>query len=107
MCAPLFFFSTSGFGAAIAALQQITPNQMRGFVAAIYFFCGNLFALGLGPTIVALCTDYLFRSEEAVGYSIALVCGTASLAAAVVLSLGLRPFRMRVTVPLKAVGEAT
>lgn len=107
MCAPLFFFATSGFGAAIAALQLVTPNRMRGFVSAIYFFSGNLIALGLGPTIVALCTDYLFRSESAVGYSIALVSGVASLAAAAVLYLGLRPFRMRLGLPLWAASEAT
>lgn len=107
MCAPLFFFSTSAFGAAIAALQQVTPNQMRGFVSAVYFFSGNLFALGLGPTIVALCTDYLFRSEAAVGYSIALVAGVASLAAAVVLRLGLRPFRLRMTMTTPAVAAAS
>jgi MFS family permease len=96
MSSALFFFSTSAFGAAIAALQEVTPNRMRAFVAAIYFFSGNLFALGLGPTIVALCTDFLFQSDAAVGLSIALVAGLASVLAAVVLYAGLTSFRARV-----------
>lgn len=60
------------FGAAAAALQEITPNQMRGQVTAVYQFTCNLFGIGLGPTLVALCTDHLFHDEAAVGHSIVL-----------------------------------
>ena len=48
------------WGSAVAALHEITPNQMRGQVSAIHLFCLSLIGRGLGPTLVALFTDYLF-----------------------------------------------
>lgn len=60
------------FGSAAAAFQDITPNQMRGQVTAIYQFSANMFGIGLGPTIVALFTDHLFRDDLSLGYSIVL-----------------------------------
>ena len=41
----------------------------------------NLLGLGLGPTVVAACTDYVFRDDGAIGKSLAL-------AAAVLCPLG-------------------
>lgn len=96
MCGPLLFFTMSSFGAALAALQQVTPNRLRGLVSAIYLLTGNLIALGFGPTAVALCTDYVFASEMALGKSLALVAGTGSVLTVVILSLGLAPFRAAV-----------
>lgn len=93
--APLWFFSTSGFGAAVAALQHITPNRMRAVVSALYLFCGNLIGLGLGPTVIALVTDYGFGYDEALRYSMAIVGGVAALLAALLLTAGLKPFRAR------------
>lgn len=58
------------FGAAAAALQEITPNQMRGQVTAIYQFTTNMFGIGLGPTLTALFTDRLFNDDLALGTSI-------------------------------------
>lgn len=60
------------FGAAAAAIQDITPNQMRGQVTAIYQFAANMFGIGLGPTLVALFTDHLFNNDLALGNSIVL-----------------------------------
>ena len=93
---PLMFFSTFSFGAAAAALQQITPNRMRGVVSALYLFVLNLIGLGFGPTAVALVTDYVFKSEIAVGQSISIVTTIAALLASIVLYFGLRPFKKRV-----------
>jgi MFS family permease len=55
-----------------AAFQIITPNQMRGQVTAIYMFVFNVIGVGLGPTIVAVFTNYVFRDEQLIGYSLAL-----------------------------------
>ncbi len=60
------------FGAAAAAIQEITPNQMRGQVTAVYLFVTNMFGMGLGPTLVALFTDRLFKDDQALGGSIVL-----------------------------------
>jgi len=58
------------FGVAPAALHEVTPNQFRGQVIAIYLFFINIIGLGTGPMIVGLITDYGFRDESAVGYSL-------------------------------------
>lgn len=66
-------------GVAPVALQQIVPANMRGQATALYLLFVNLIGLGLGPTAVALCTDYLFRDPQAVGWSMLIVCGVAQL----------------------------
>ncbi|MCS5581930.1 MAG: MFS transporter, partial [Pseudomonadales bacterium] len=50
----------------------MTPNRMRGQVTALYMLATNLIGLGLGPTIIALTTDYVFGYDAAIGKSIAL-----------------------------------
>lgn len=52
--------------------------------SALYLFVVSLVGLGLGPTLVALTTDYLFRDDLAVAASLGLV-GVAALAAAALL----------------------
>jgi MFS family permease len=93
LMAPLWFFATSGFGAGVAALQYITPNRMRGVASALYLFSGNLLAVGIGPTVIALVTDYGFGDEAALRYSIIVVGATCAVLAVVALGLALRPFR--------------
>ena len=50
----------------------MTPNRMRGQVTAVYQLFANLIGLGLGPTVVAATTDYVFGYDAAIGKSIAL-----------------------------------
>lgn len=80
-------------GGMAAALQEVTPNQMRGQVTAIYLFVANFFGIGLGPTLVALATDRLFRDEMALGSSIAVTAVIAGPIALLLLMLSLRPYR--------------
>jgi len=72
-----FFFSFP-FGVGPAALQLITPNQMRGQIAAIYVLVVGLIGLLLGPTSVAVLTDYVFRDPLKVGWSISVVAAVVS-----------------------------
>jgi MFS family permease len=92
LMAPALFFGSFPFGLAVSALQQITPNQMRGQVSAIYLFFCNLLGIGCGPLVVALVTDYIFRDDAALGYSMSIVGGLSALAAAIVLFAGRRPY---------------
>lgn len=78
------YFSSFGAGAAAAAIQELVPPRMRGQASAVYLFAANLIGLGLGPTAIALCTDYLFRSEDFVHYSLVTVGVAAHLVAAAV-----------------------
>jgi MFS family permease len=66
-----------------AALQLVTPNEMRGLVAGMFVVAVSVIGLVLGPTSVALLTDRLFGDPLAVGRSLAIVstvCGPIAIA---------------------------
>jgi MFS family permease len=93
---PSAFLASAPFGVAPAAIQQATPNNLRGQASAIYLFVVNLIGLGIGPTAVALVTDYVFRNDHAVNYSLVVVTGVAHVMAGLLLWMGLKSFRNRV-----------
>ncbi len=64
-----------------AALMMYTPNQLRAQVTALYYFVINVLGLTLGPTAVALITDYGFGDDNALRYSVAIVSAAAGAAA--------------------------
>jgi MFS family permease len=80
------------FGIAPAAIQQMMPATMRGQASAVYLFSINLIGLGIGPTAVGALTQYAFRSDEAVRYSLVIVTSVACALAAAVLYGALNPF---------------
>ncbi len=90
--APALSLAAAPFGIAPAAIQEIMPAAMRGQASSIYLLVVNLIGLGIGPTAVALCTQYLFRQDDALRYSLALVSSTACVLAAAILSRSLKPF---------------
>jgi MFS family permease len=87
------FLSSFPVAVVIAALQLITPNQMRGQVVALYFFLANIFGVGLGPTLVAAITDYVYRDELAVGYALATAIAVITPIVAFIIWFGLAPYR--------------
>jgi MFS family permease len=90
---PAVFALGMPFGAAPAAIVAIVPNQMRGQTAAVYLFIVNLIGLGVGPTAVALVTDYVFANDLALKYSMLIVGTVANIAAIVLLGAGLKSYR--------------
>jgi MFS family permease len=90
---PSAFFASAPFGVAPAAIQQMMPNSMRGQASAIYLFVVNLIGLGLGPTAVAMTTDYIFQDDNAVRYSLLAVATLAHVVAAILLWAGIKPFQ--------------
>jgi MFS family permease len=101
---PTIFVSVGGFSVGSAALMQITPQRMRGQAGAIYLFVITSIGLGLGPTAVALCTDYVFHDDKMVGYSILIVTAAAHVLAALLLWHGRKHF---VKTRAAAVGSLT
>jgi len=93
LMAPLTFLSSLQHGIAPAALQPITPNQMRAQVSALYLFVVNLLGLGLGPTCVALLTDYVYGDPALVGYSLATVVAVIAPISIVIIAFGLKHYR--------------
>lgn len=80
------------FGIAPAAIQQMMPASMRGQASAVYLFSINLIGLGIGPTAVGALTQYAFRSDSAVRYSLVIVTSAACALGAVLLYGALKPF---------------
>lgn len=76
-----------------AALQIVTPNEMRGQIGAMFLLIMNGIGLGLGPTVVGAITDFVFHDEARLGSSIMLLCGIGGPLAALLLVLGMAPMR--------------
>jgi MFS family permease len=76
-----------------AAMQVVTPNQMRGQIASIYLFTANMIGLAMGPTIVALFTDYLYKSDKAISFSVATTAAIIAPMVWLVLLASLKSFR--------------
>ncbi len=75
-----------------AALQIITPNQMRGQVTALFLLVFNVIGFGLGGTIVASFTDFFFGDEAMLRYSMAATSVLLGPIAIVSYWLGLKPY---------------
>jgi hypothetical protein len=91
--APTVFCLSMPFGVAPAAIQEIMPNTMRGQASAIYLFVITLIGLGLGPTAVALVTDFVFADDLALRWSLLIVTTLAVGSSVVLLWMGLKPYR--------------
>ena len=78
---------------ASAAINAITPNQVKGQAIAIYGFVLNVLGWFVGPTAVALITDKVFADEAALPYSLALFLLGTGAAALLTLWAGLKPYR--------------
>lgn len=96
---PIGFFTSFAYGAGAAALTVLTPGPMRAQASAIYLLFVNLIGIGLGPLLTALLTDYVFRNDQAVGQSVAVVAGVSPAIAALLFAWGLRHFRTSVAGP--------
>lgn len=90
---PLSFFASAPFGVAAAAVQEMVPARMRAQASAVYLFVISLLGLAAGPTAVALATDYLFRDEAMVRYSMVVVAAGGLIPAALLLGSALGPYR--------------
>jgi len=83
----------SHFGVGMAALQLVTPSRMRGQISALMLFSTNLLGLGLGGTLVAALTDFVFQDDQALRYSLALVAVVFYPLAALLIWWGLGSYR--------------
>ncbi|HKJ74222.1 MAG TPA: MFS transporter, partial [Alphaproteobacteria bacterium] len=75
-----------------AALQIITPNEMRGQVTALYLFIYSVVGTGIAPTVTALFTDYVFQAESELRFAILAVSAIFSPLSLLLIWLGLKPY---------------
>ncbi len=92
LLAVAMFFASFPMATSAAALQLMAPNQMRAQVTALFFLSMNILGITGGSTLVALCTDFVFRDETLVGYSMSLISALAALGGALLLGWGLGHF---------------
>jgi len=76
-----------------SAMQQVTPNEMRGVINGSYVVTVNVIGLALGPTLVALTTDFVFADPAAVAQSLGLVAMLMGPIAVALLLVGAAPYR--------------
>jgi MFS family permease len=76
-----------------AAVVHIAPAELRAQASAGYFLVINVLGLFLGPTSVAVLTDYVFKSEQAIHLSLAMVPGVLGTTCLLILLTGLTAYR--------------
>lgn len=79
-----------------AALQIVSPNEMRGQVGALFLLVMNGIGMGLGPTLVGALTDFVFRDETRLGLSMTLLFAGLGPISALALWLGMPAMRAAV-----------
>ena len=84
-----------GIGGAVpqnAALQSVTPNEMRGQVTALYLFVFAVIGMGIGPPFIAYFTNYVIQDEMLIHYSLSVTAALMLPAAAWIMWRGVRPY---------------
>lgn len=74
-----------------AAIQRITPNEMRGQVTAVYLFMFIVFG-ALGSQLIGTVTQRVFRSDADLWKSIVLTASVLMPLAAIAISRGIKPY---------------
>jgi MFS family permease len=92
MIAIAFFFASFPLATSAAAMQIVSPPDMRAQISAMFLFLNSIFGLAVGGALIAMTTDYVFRNDNMVGVSVSLIGGAAAVAAALLLQSGLKPF---------------
>jgi len=78
--------------ALLAAMQIVTPNELRGQVNALYMLTVSVLGQGIGPTVVALMTDYLFQSEGDLRYAMVAIAAVTNPIALWLIWKAVRPY---------------
>ncbi|MYM64045.1 MFS transporter [Pseudomaricurvus sp. HS19] len=77
-----------------AALNLVTPNELRGIGIALFAAVFGLIGSGTGPVAIAAIAEHVFgNSPASLGYGLATAMAICCPLAALVLTLGLKPMR--------------
>lgn len=83
-------------GVILTAVQDVTPNRLRGQVTALTLLAVNLIGLGFGSSIIAAFTDFVFGDEQSLRYSIALTGAIFLPIMALMLAKGMPIYRAEI-----------
>lgn len=87
------FCGNMPFPCAATSLQLIVPNRARAQVSAVYVTFTTLVGLTLGPLVVGLMTDFVFRDPSEIRYSLSVVVAVAAPVMVLMMVLAMRPYR--------------
>ena len=90
-----FFLLAPGL-AAMACVNEITPNELRGQVSALYTLAAGLITNTLGPFMVGVLTDSVFGDPARINHSLALLLTVSAFLGGSLILVGLRPYRLSV-----------
>lgn len=77
----------------IATTLDLLPHESRGLGTATIAFCNTIVGLGLGPTLVAMASDYIYKSPSAVGLAMTTVVAPSVLACFLLFYMASRSVR--------------
>ena len=83
-------------GASTSAVQELMPNEVRALASAIFLFIINVIGMGLGPSVVAVFTDYVFQDERAIRFSLTALFAIGGASALLFYWLGYRSYNKTV-----------
>jgi MFS family permease len=86
-------FAAFPWGAASAAAAEMMPPFIRAQGTALYFFVTNLISITLGPISVAAIADYVFHSDAALPYALAIVNILGMTGAILLFVIGMPAYR--------------
>ncbi|RYE03874.1 MAG: MFS transporter [Sphingomonadales bacterium] len=82
------FCATLGSPAALAGVQMLAPDRLRGTLSALFLAGTTLVGIGLGPVLVGLASD----RAGGLGVALALVLGVIAMLGIASALASLRPF---------------
>jgi MFS family permease len=85
-------FATWAITSALTALNQITPNQLRGQVVAVYTILFGFAGVAIGSVAVGLLNDYVFTDVRGIAPSLALVNAVGGVAGMTLLIWGRKAY---------------
>ncbi len=75
-----------------AALQVVTPNEMRAQITALFLFVFNIVGFGFGPSVIATITQYVFGDPLMLRYAMTIVMVVMMPPAALSIWWGLKAY---------------
>jgi MFS family permease len=76
-----------------ATIQLIVPAELKGRVISIFLLAISVLGLGIGPMVVGFLTDYLFRDDFKLGWSLAVIVIITLPLTLIILRMALKPLR--------------
>jgi len=89
---PAVFLKNSYLGSSGAALQLVTPNQLRAKVTALQIFFTNIIGMTVGASGIAFLTDFVFVDDGALRYSLTWIAAIVCPLGALVVWTCLKPY---------------